>query len=121
MGCRTMAAIAVLLAASSASASKPGPAQAKGALDSAGCAKCHDSSISAEKPRALAVYDLAEEDWPARLSDARLPKLLTRLKSASAADQGVVRDFVAAELKRRAGAAKVKPPRRRTVTGDTAR
>lgn len=103
MGPRTIAAV---LAASSASAGQPNPArdQARGVLRTARCDKCHDSVISAENQRALAVYDLAEENWPARMSDARLPKLLTRLKSAPAADQDVVRDFVARELKRRAAA-----------------
>jgi hypothetical protein len=36
------------------------------------------------------------------MSDARLPKLLSRLKSAPAGDQDAVRKFVASELKRRA-------------------
>ena len=100
-----VAPIAVLLAAASTSPAKPAPRdRAKQVLQSRGCDKCHDSAVSAENARALAVYDLVEEDWPARMPDSRLPRLLTRLKSAPAADQRVVRHFIAAELKRRAAA-----------------
>jgi hypothetical protein len=103
-----MAAIAALAAASSASASKPAQvrAQAKEALKTARCDKCHDSSVAAENPGALAVYDLVEEAWPARMKDAQLPKLLKRLKSAPAADREIVRKLVALELKLRAAAGK---------------
>ena len=79
-------------------------AQARGVLKSARCDQCHDSSVSADNSRALAVYDLVEADWPSRMTEAQLPKLLTRLKGALAADQKIVRDFVAAELKGRAAA-----------------
>ena len=65
------------------------------------CGACHDSTVSTENQRALAVYDLTEPRWPARMSDAQLPKLLTRLKSAPAPDRKAVSDFIAAELKAR--------------------
>ena len=76
--------------------------RARQMLKSAGCGKCHDSSVSADNSRALAVYDLVNADWAARMSDAQLPRLLLRLKSAPKADQKVVRDFIVAELQRRA-------------------
>ena len=76
--------------------------RARAVLKAQRCGSCHDSAVSTENPRALAVYDLLEPDWPARMSDAQLPKLLSRLKSAPAADQKTVRELVAAELKARA-------------------
>src|SRR5207237_10240445 len=76
-------------------------AQARAVLKSARCDRCHDSAVSSENARALAVYDLLEPDWPSRMTEAQLPKLLTRLKGAPAADQKVVRDFIATELKGR--------------------
>jgi hypothetical protein len=79
----------------------PTAAQARKVLASARCDACHDSGVSTENPRALAVYDLREDDWPARIPDERLPKLLGRLRSAPAADRGVVKRFIDAELRRR--------------------
>jgi hypothetical protein len=79
-------------------------AQARGVLKSARCGQCHDSSISSENARALAVYDLVDEDWPSRMTETQLPKLLTRLKGAPKADQKIVREFIAAELKGRVAA-----------------
>jgi hypothetical protein len=79
-------------------------AQAREVLKSARCDQCHDSSVSSENARALAVYDLVEADWPSRMTAAQLPKLLTRLKSAPPADKKIVRDFIAAELKGRGAA-----------------
>jgi hypothetical protein len=79
-------------------------AQTRGVLKSARCDQCHDSSVSSENARALAVYDLVETDWPSRMTEKQLPRLLTRLKGAPAADQKIVREFVAAELKGRVAA-----------------
>jgi hypothetical protein len=76
--------------------------RAREVLKSQRCDACHDSAVSTENQRALSVYDLVQPAWPARMTDAQLPKLLTRLKSAPAADQKAVRDFIAAELKARA-------------------
>jgi len=39
---------------------------------------------SATNPGALAVYDLRDQDWTGKMSNERLPKLMTRLKSAPA-------------------------------------
>jgi hypothetical protein len=71
-------------------------------LKAARCDKCHDSSVNADNAQALAVYDLASEGWPATMKDAQLPKLLSRLKSAAAADQQAVREFIRNELASRA-------------------
>jgi len=96
------AALAIVLA-SPAGPRDPSAARerARGVLKSAHCDACHDSGVSADNRAALAVYDLVEPRWPARMSDAQLPKLLTRLKSAPAADQKTVREFIALELKER--------------------
>lgn len=89
------AALALLLAA-------PSPREhARQVLKSAGCGKCHDSSVSTQTPGALAVYDLREDDWPRRMSDGQLPKLLGRLRSAPATDRKIVQHFIDAELRAR--------------------
>jgi hypothetical protein len=98
-------AFAALAILSAAPAGPRDPSAARGrareVLKSARCDACHDSGVSAENRAALAVYDLVEPGWPARMSDGQLPKLLTRLKSAPAADQKAVREFIALELKKR--------------------
>jgi hypothetical protein len=79
-------------------------AQAREVLRSAGCGSCHDSGVSGENRAALAVYDLVEPQWPARMSDEQLPKLLGRLKKAPATDRKLIQDFISTELKARAAA-----------------
>jgi hypothetical protein len=90
----------------SAAAVRPMPARetARKVLQARGCGSCHDSAVSTEHPNALAVYDLHETQWAAKMSDERLPKLLTRLRSAPATDREVVRRFIKAELTARAQA-----------------
>jgi hypothetical protein len=85
---------------------RPAPVRetARKVLQSRGCGSCHDSAVSTEHPNALAVYDLHEANWPAKMSDERLPKLLTRLRSAPAADRELVSRFIRAELTARAHA-----------------
>ncbi len=75
---------------------------ARKVLKARGCGSCHDTAVSAENAAALAVYDLHEEDWPKRMSDQRLPKLMGRLRSAPAADRKIVKRFIEAELAARA-------------------
>jgi hypothetical protein len=77
---------------------------AREVLKARGCGACHDSAVSTEHSNALAVYDLHDGDWPAKMSDERLPKLMTRLRSAPAADREVVKRFITAELSARAHA-----------------
>jgi hypothetical protein len=71
---------------------------ARKVLQARGCGSCHDRAVSTEHPAALAVYDLRDQDWPGKMSNERLPKLMTRLRSAPAADRLVVKRFIAAEL-----------------------
>jgi len=101
--------LVLLCCASAAAAGKRAPASwddARNVLQARGCGSCHDTAVSTEHPAALAVYDLHEPDWPARMSDERLPKLMSRLKSAPASDREVVKRFIAAELAARADRAR---------------
>jgi len=79
-----------------------GREEARKVLKGRGCGSCHDTAVSAENAAALAVYDLQEDDWPKRMSDQRLPKLMGRLRSAPAADRKLVKRFIEAELAARA-------------------
>jgi hypothetical protein len=103
---------ALLIASSPAIGAAPARAEAGKVLRSASCDRCHDSAISTENPGALAVYDLREQNWPERMPDARLPKLLTRLRSAPAADRELVRRFIDAELRSRRGKLPASPAQR---------
>ncbi len=76
--------------------------EARKVLKARGCGSCHDTAVSTENPQALAVYDLHEVDWPKRMADERLPKLMGRLRSAPAADRKTVKRFIEAELAARA-------------------
>ena len=103
---RFAAFIAIGLAGVAAlAAARPTPAPrdaAREMLKARGCGSCHDSAVSTEHANALAVYDLHDPDWSAKMSDQRLPKLMTRLRSAPAADREVVKRFITAELTARA-------------------
>ena len=79
-----------------------GREEARKVLKGRGCGSCHDTAVSTENAAALAVYDLHEVDWPKRMSDQRLPKLMGRLRSAPAADRKIVKRFIEAELAARA-------------------
>ncbi|HYV68132.1 MAG TPA: hypothetical protein VE964_17955 [Myxococcales bacterium] len=106
---RILVAIVALCGAAVVAAEKNAPAgreEARRVLQERGCGKCHDTAVSTQNPQALAVYDLHEVDWPAKMSDERLPKLMGRLKSAPAADRKIVKDFIQAEL----AARKQEPP-----------
>jgi hypothetical protein len=100
------AAAAILLLHAAAAVAGEGTVNgregARRVLKERGCGKCHDTAVSTQNPQALAVYDLHEPDWPAKMSDERLPKLMGRLKSAPAADRKVVKEFIQAELAARA-------------------
>src|SRR4051812_23094926 len=75
--------------------------RARQVLKVARCGACHDTTVSTENAKALAVYDLAEPRWSDRMSDEQLPRLMGRLKSAPGADQALVRKFISTELKAR--------------------
>ena len=76
--------------------------KAREVLNAAGCNKCHDSAINAEHPKALAVYDLASARWPETIKETQLPKLLSRLRSAPAADQQIIEELIRSEQRARA-------------------
>jgi hypothetical protein len=91
-----------------AGGSPPAPARdaARKVLQARGCGACHDTAVSTKNAAALAVYDLHEADWTKRMSDERLPKLMTMLRSAPAADRKIVKRFIEAELAVRADRAR---------------
>jgi hypothetical protein len=74
---------------------------ARAVLRTAGCDSCHDSAVSAANAKALAIYDLHDDDWPRTLADAQLPKLLGRLRKAPPADRQTVQKFIDGELRAR--------------------
>jgi hypothetical protein len=101
----TLLAIALGVSAVTSTAREGRPREAaRKVLQARGCGSCHDSAVSTENPGALAVYDLRDRDWPGKMSNERLPRLMTRLRSAPAADRLVVKRFIAVELAERAGA-----------------
>ena len=94
-----------LCGAAAVAAERSAPAgrdEARKVLQARGCGSCHDTAVSTGNAQALAVYDLHEADWAARMSDERLPKLMGRLRSAPAAEQKIVKRFIRAELADRA-------------------
>lgn len=44
------------------------------------CGECHDGRLPTAKPKALAIFDLADEHWIAKLSPARAEKAKGRLQ-----------------------------------------
>lgn len=44
------------------------------------CASCHQSSVSREKPAALAVFDLDQSDWSTGLSRGQLAVFFQRMQ-----------------------------------------
>jgi hypothetical protein len=67
------------------------------------CGSCHSGASADAKPAALKVFDTDHADWLAKLSDARLPKLVGRLDSmdVAPADRAAVTRAVTDELRRR--------------------
>ncbi len=83
----------VLLLAASACAARPvRPAPARShepspltqselhALSVRHCAACHQSSVSRERPAALAVFDLDQADWSAGLASAQYAVFYQRMQ-----------------------------------------
>jgi cytochrome c5 len=76
------------------------------------CGQCHVRDSPEALPRALAVYDLREPDWSARMSDAQLHSAVWRLgeplppdgnaNDVSADERAGFQRYVDAELARRA-------------------
>ncbi len=75
------------------------------------CGQCHISSYPTSLPKALAVFDLLDEDWSRKMSDAQLKDALSRLAGAHGADgelpavperdHALFAKFVDAEIARR--------------------
>jgi hypothetical protein len=68
------------------------------------CGKCHRSDLPTAKAKALAVYDLTEADWSARMSRPQLEDALGRLRKNSDVPKGEAErfaEFVTAERARR--------------------
>ena len=107
----TVALLAILaLGARSARAQAPNPQRerARYVLE-VHCGMCHREDSPRVQQKALAVYNLNEIDWAARMSAAQLGAARDRLDGlgeASEADRKVFAEFVASELARRA-----RPPR----------
>lgn len=92
---------AASLLAGCASAPRPpeGAPAAEGAaltrdLLVARCGQCHRSDLPSAVPKALAVFDLTEDLWYARLSGEQTDRLLGRLRGLSDLDPA---DLAAAE------------------------
>ena len=75
------------------------------------CGSCHIADYPTALPRALAVFDLRQQEWAARMSESKLRQLVPRLEgpvppdgapsSATDSERASVQRFVDAELERR--------------------
>ena len=66
------------------------------------CGKCHDAKSASAKLAALAIYDLTQIDFAAKMTPAQLQSAMRRLeRSAPADDQAIFAQFVSLELARR--------------------
>jgi hypothetical protein len=120
-----IAATAAILLTDAPPAVRPPDARATGDLAElergardvlvARCLPCHQRSSPGAKAGALAVFDVDDASWSARVSTERLGKILGRLQSAPPAQRDAMARFVAAaETARGAGqrpAPPVTPPR----------
>lgn len=62
------------------------------------CGECHESHRATAVPRALAIFDLDQPDWPARFDDHRFAAGLVRFGSAPEPDRQAFVAFRDAEL-----------------------
>ena len=67
------------------------------AVIEATCGECHRSDLETAVPAALAVFDLWDPEWLARLDDAAFASMMTRLEDQGVApeDQASVRAAIA--------------------------
>jgi len=63
-----------------------------------GCGSCHTTGLRTAKPAALAVFDLAQNDWSAPMTEAELCGLRSRTKDIRDTLAAKVEALVAAEL-----------------------
>jgi hypothetical protein len=74
------------------------------------CGQCHFGTYETALPRALAVFDLSDEQWNAKLTEAQLHSARGRIESdlgpdgekreVPDEDRAIIRRFVAAEIAR---------------------
>jgi mono/diheme cytochrome c family protein len=62
------------------------------------CGECHESHRPTAKPKALAIFDLDQPDWPSRFDDHKYSTALKRLASKSDAARDAFIAFRDAEL-----------------------
>jgi hypothetical protein len=63
------------------------------------CGECHDRVLPTAIPKALAVFDLADEDWAAGMRGPQLKTFLSRIYfKLDAPGRGRVHAFLAGEL-----------------------
>jgi hypothetical protein len=62
------------------------------------CGTCHTSTLATAKPGALAIFDLARDDWSAMITKEHFPGFERRLKSLEEPDRAMVSRLVQAEL-----------------------
>lgn len=55
------------------------------------CGACHRSDLDTAVPEALAVFDLWDPEWLARLDDIQLASVMTRLEDQGALPQDLAR------------------------------
>ncbi len=65
-----------------------------------GCGSCHTTSLPTAKPAALAVFDLAKEDWSAEMTEQELNGFRRRTRDYGDPLAQKVEALVAAELAR---------------------
>lgn len=83
LGWAALAAAAAGLTGQCAPALAPAPANPAGpalALVQQHCGKCHDGALASAVPGALAVFNLAEDPWHARMDAGRWDQFLGRFR-----------------------------------------
>ncbi|HYV47702.1 MAG TPA: hypothetical protein VFA20_22745 [Myxococcaceae bacterium] len=95
--------------------------QVREVLLSKSCRQCHLGYLKTAQPKALKVFDLTKEDWPATMLDRQFRGLRGRLtESATAAQLDTVDRFIEAELKaRQEGATSSAAPASRLPAGSS--
>jgi hypothetical protein len=98
----TPAAPAVALPATTAAVAAADPREAtrRAAHDvlAQHCGECHESHRPTAKPKALAIFDLDQPDWPSRFDDHKYKSALKRLANQSDAARDTFIAFREAEL-----------------------
>jgi hypothetical protein len=86
------------------------------------CGSCHIGTLTTALPKALAVYNLSDEEWSAKMTKDQLQAMVWRIEDGapfdgadvrnqgqappdkpSAADREVIKRYVLAEMARRSG------------------